>query len=251
MKKRLFVDIDGTLAHFNKVQKIEALYEQGYFLSLPPYQNVVDAIKIINKRPDVDVFILSAVLSDSKYALDEKTEWISKYLPEIKSEQLLFTVCGKDKADFIKGGITKSDILLDDYTINLYNWSDKGGQGIKLVNEINSTHGTWKGKRVKYNAPANMIAELISEEIKKAPEPVISNTLKRVVFECTYLGDDNKQSKVFIVAYDKLDAECNFCLYMKDTDKLVKNSIKQTNRKEIKGTDKCLNFKNPNTIAER
>lgn len=252
MKKRLFVDLDGTLAHFARVAKIEALYEKGYFLNLPPYQKVIDAIRIINNHPDIEVFILSAVLSDSQYALTEKSIWCDTHTPFIKPEQRVFTVCGKNKADFIKGSLSPSDFLLDDYTINLYNWTDNGGQGIKLINEINSTHGTWKGKRVKYNDPPEKIAKQIIQEIEKAPIPQeVKSSPKRTIFECSYSNSNKKTSKVFILAYDKLDAECSFYLYMKDTDKLINNSIKQVGIKQINNSDKCLNFKNPHSQPQR
>ena len=69
-KKRLFVDLDGTLAEFRKVDTLEKLYEKNYFLELKPHENVVAAIRNIkNNHPEIEVYILSAVLSDSKYAL--------------------------------------------------------------------------------------------------------------------------------------------------------------------------------------
>ena len=37
-KPRLFVDMDGTLAVFNRIDKLETLYERGYFADLTPRQ---------------------------------------------------------------------------------------------------------------------------------------------------------------------------------------------------------------------
>lgn len=68
MKQRLFVDMDGTLAEFHPVHSMEELHAKGYFAGLPPQQNVVEAVRILNADTDVEVYILSAVLSDSKYA---------------------------------------------------------------------------------------------------------------------------------------------------------------------------------------
>ena len=83
-EKRLFVDMDGTLAVFKPVDELETLYEQGYFLNLQPQENVVEAIReIITKHPEIEVNILSAYLSDSEYALAEKNKWLDRYLPEI------------------------------------------------------------------------------------------------------------------------------------------------------------------------
>ena len=36
---------------------------------------------------DFDVYILSAYLTDSRYALEEKNAWLDKYLPELPQEQ--------------------------------------------------------------------------------------------------------------------------------------------------------------------
>ena len=62
--QRLFVDMDGTLAVFHPVDTLEKLYEKNYFLNLLPQTNVIDGIRfIIENYPEVEVFVLSAVLS--------------------------------------------------------------------------------------------------------------------------------------------------------------------------------------------
>ena len=160
LSKRLFVDMDGTLAKFKKVDELEELYEKGYFVKLMPQRNVVNAIReIVLMGRDLDVFILSAFLSDSSYALEEKNEWIEKYLPEIDREHRLFIPCGLDKREFI-GNLSREDILLDDYTLNLNSWSVLG-KGIKLVNDINDTHKSWDGPRINYLSPSEKIVSEI------------------------------------------------------------------------------------------
>lgn len=147
-KIRLFVDLDGTAAEFRVVDTLEVLYEEGYFLNLRPQQNVVDAVRnIINNHPEVEVYILSAVLSDSKYALKEKNAWIDKYLPEITPEHRIFPPCGAEKKDFIEGGIGITDFLLDDYSVNLNSW-EPPARGVKLMNGINGTKGTWQSNKL-------------------------------------------------------------------------------------------------------
>jgi 5'(3')-deoxyribonucleotidase len=139
---RLFVDMDGTLAVFQPVDKLETLYEKGYFLNLAPHERVVDAVKnIIQTRSDIEVYVLSAVLSDSKFALDEKNAWINSFLPEIPTERRIFPPCGTDKKRYIPKGIKSDDFLLDDYTHNLTLWQPPA-RGIKLLNGINHTTGT-------------------------------------------------------------------------------------------------------------
>lgn len=160
---RLFVDMDGTLAEFQPVSVLEDLYEQGYFERLPPQRNVVDAVKrVCNSAPDTEVFILSSVLTDSAFSRREKEIWLNKYIPEINVGHRIFLPCGSDKTDYVPGTIRKGDLLLDDYTRNLESWSCAGGTGVKLLNGINHTHGSWGGARINCtNTPAYLSDALL------------------------------------------------------------------------------------------
>lgn len=162
-KQRLFVDMDGTLAVFTPVDELEKLYEQGYFLNLKPIPNVVEAIKeIIRNNPEIEVNILSAYLIDSPFALEEKNEWLDKYLPEIDKAHRIFTPCGCDKKDYIPGGVKETDFLLDDYTHNLKLWQPPA-RGIKLLNGINHTRGTWEYDRIRFDKePSELAANIVS-----------------------------------------------------------------------------------------
>lgn len=164
-KQRLFVDMDGTLAKFSPVNQLEALYEKGYFESLPPQDNVLEAVKlIISNYPEIEVNILSAYLTDSAYALDEKNAWLDKYLPEISSENRIFLPCGSEKSEYVENlGVT--DFLLDDYTANLNSW-EPPARGIKLLTDINNTKGTWSSDRIRFDKPGNVIAENVVSIMK-------------------------------------------------------------------------------------
>lgn len=64
-KAHLFIDMDGTLATWQQTACFEDLLQENYFRDLPPYQEVVDAIKILCKtRPELDVFTLSAYIDN-------------------------------------------------------------------------------------------------------------------------------------------------------------------------------------------
>ena len=161
LRLRLFLDLDGTAAVFQKVDTLETLYEKGYFLNLEPNQNVVDAIRlIIRNHPEIEVYVMSSVLSDSKYALSEKNQWIEKYLPEIDEKHRIFPSCGENKLDYIPGGVRETDLLLDDYTHNLTLW-EPPARGIKLLNGINHTRETWRGNRLRYDKAPEELAENI------------------------------------------------------------------------------------------
>lgn len=161
--KRLFIDMDGTLATFNQIDKIESLYEEGYFYNLKPYENVIKAVKdIIKENKEIDVYILSAYLSDSDYALKEKNAWLDKYLPEITKKKRLFLPCGENKKNYIPNGVTNNDYLLDDYTKNLFDF-DPPGIGIKLLNNINHTKGTWLSNKIRFDRTGEDIKNCIED----------------------------------------------------------------------------------------
>lgn len=161
---RLFVDMDGTLAKFAEANNIEQLYEENYFKNLPVQKSVIDAVKdICENHKEVEVYILSAVLSDSSYAENEKNDWLDRNLPEIDKEHRIFCPCGEDKSQYIPGGIKSKDVLLDDYSANLNPWTKKA-QGLKLLNGMNNSNHTWHGSTVSYESDAKSL----SSEILKA-----------------------------------------------------------------------------------
>ena len=162
-KIRLFVDMDGTLAKFNPVTKMETLYEKEYFSKLPPMWNMVLAVKNLVASKDMEVFILSACL-DSPYAREEKNQWLDEYLPEIDNEHRIFCEYGKEKSLFISHHI-ESDVLLDDYTKNLNAWK---GVGIKVLNGINDTNKSWKGERINSFCEPNILSYIIKNVMIKA-----------------------------------------------------------------------------------
>lgn len=160
-KKRIFVDMDGTLAVFKTVEQLEVLYEEGYFRNLVPQENVLQATRnLIQNYPDVEVYVLSAYLSDSAYALHEKNEWLDQFLPEVDSAHRVFVPCGEDKSVYVPGELRPDDYLLDDYTVNLNAW-EPPARGIKLMNGINGTHGTWQGSKISFARKPEEMAELI------------------------------------------------------------------------------------------
>lgn len=161
---RLFVDMDGTLAEFRQVSALEELYERGYFAQLPPQKNVVDAIHLlIDTAPMVEIFILTSVLFDSRFAREEKNGWLDRYLPELDEGHRIFLPCGEGKATYVPGNMRANDLLLDDYTKNLHEWSHAGGQGIKLLNGINHTRGSWGGARIGIDRSPAQLANALLE----------------------------------------------------------------------------------------
>lgn len=178
--RRLFVDMDGTVVEWKAVSSYDELYEKGYFSSLEPYQTVVDAIQLIHEEiPVVDIFTLSAVLPDSLHSIPEKNVWLDNHMPFIDEQHRLFTWNGTPKHGAAPGGIRLHDTLLDDYSKNLFEWEADaavtGAKGVKLLNGINGTQGTWqhawKGACVSRYAPPGEIVTGILSRMFDGPLP--------------------------------------------------------------------------------
>ena len=158
--KRLFLDMDGTLARFYEIdQYMEKMFEENFFRNLDPYTRVIKGIyKLQEKHPDIEIFVLSACISERSKI--EKAEWLEEYFPIDKAHQI-FVMVGESKADFVPGGVSKDDYLVDDYNKNLHEWTEAGGVGIKIKNEINCQNGTWRGARVStFDDPDDTVANI-------------------------------------------------------------------------------------------
>ena len=150
-QKRLFLDMDGTLAEWQEGTPIEKVCEPGYFANIPPNQNVVTAAMLLyasRKQLDVELFTLSAVFDDG-HSIRDKNIWLDRYVPFIDTDHRLFASCDKPKHEaecFVKlGNITRNDYLLDDYTKNIIEWNGAGGTAIKLFNGVNGRSGVFHG----------------------------------------------------------------------------------------------------------
>lgn len=137
-KMRYFFDMDGVLAEWRGCSNEEDLYKKGYFISLQPQENLVKTALYLQSA-GLEVYILSCYLEDSPYALQEKKEWVDKWMPFIPKAQRIFVPCGRKKADFVPGGIRPEDVLLDDYTVNLNSWP---GKKVKVQNPWNCKKGS-------------------------------------------------------------------------------------------------------------
>lgn len=166
IKNRLFVDLDGTCAKWFAVAE-EQLFEKGYYRNLPEYENVVAAInQIVEKHPDIEVYVLSKYLTNSKYALNEKQEWVEEHLPGIDRSHRIFVPYEKDKRDMIPEGLRRTDYLLDDYTKNFENWVPPA-RGVKLLNGINHTKGSWQHDRLSLLRSPEEFADALVRIIEK------------------------------------------------------------------------------------
>ena len=99
-KNRVFIDMDGVLCEYRPEAKITDMMSSGYFASLAPRSEMVEAVKGLIKLGQFDVYVLSAVISEcAEQSKREKTEWLDKYIPEIDAYHRFFTICGTSKSE--------------------------------------------------------------------------------------------------------------------------------------------------------
>lgn len=160
----LFIDMDGTLCEWKQASTNEDLYVPGYFRDLKPHRYVLNAIKIL-MRCGIDVHILTSCLADHPSAEEEKRQWLQEHLPQLDQSKVYVCEAGASKAEFFErnvGPMSTECILLDDYTLNLDDWTQHGGTGIKLMNGVNGTGGTWRGYTVsRFDRPEELASQLM------------------------------------------------------------------------------------------
>lgn len=176
-KIRIFVDMDGTLARFHDENLyLERMFEKGFFRDLRPFENAVSAIKELVKDNTSEIFILSATVNSC--SLEEKQEWLDRYLPEIDKEHRIFTSLNVPKSEAIGHRLTDKDILIDDYNKNLLEWQKAGGTSVKAKNNINhkGLHGElWKGDLIDITDTAESIVERMTKIIVSREKGIEEN----------------------------------------------------------------------------
>ena len=144
--KKIFLDLDGTLAKFNVKNALKRFdNEKGFFAKLGAYKNIE---KINEMAKNGNVYIISA--SPNEQADNDKMVWIKKYLSNVPIENIVLCRLGENKAKIIENKynikIDKNCMLLDDYTKNLIEWETVGGVGIKRLTSVSdNSRKLWKG----------------------------------------------------------------------------------------------------------
>ena len=149
--KKIFLDLDGTLAKFNVPNALERFDKEiGFFSKLGAYKGI-ETINELAKNNNL--FVISA--SPNEQADKDKMIWIEKYLPNININNITICRIGENKAKIIqdKYNITINEqcYLLDDYTKNLIEWENFGGTGIKRLTTVaDNSRKIWQGLVLKH-----------------------------------------------------------------------------------------------------
>ena len=156
----IFFDMDGVLARWETCP-VEKTHEPGHFLHKEEEPAIHEAIDILIDS-GYKVGILGCVYRDGT-AKSDKTAWLlNRGLGHVPRH---FVPYGDDKFRYVPKGC---HLLVDDYSANLHAWEAAGMRGIKFLNGINGTHGTWHGQTVSHRMSGREIADTIIQALRKA-----------------------------------------------------------------------------------
>ena len=101
-----------------------------------------------------------------KHSIPDKKFWIRQHCPWFTEDRQVFIPYGTDKAKSLRDLVDYGDVFLDDYTANLRDLQNAFGKQmecVKVLNGINDTNHSWKGKRISIYSDAQHIAESIAD----------------------------------------------------------------------------------------
>lgn len=139
MKVITYVDMDGCIVKWNPDASLEDTFKPGYFANREPDLKLILTIKRLIAAGQ-EVVVLTAVYEDD-HSRQDKLIWLKKY--GLENVKVIFVPYGKRKIDYIDT-TNCICILIDDFSKNLFEWvSNDFCYGIKYMNGINGTKGTW------------------------------------------------------------------------------------------------------------
>lgn len=117
--KVIFLDMDGTIVEYRSFDKVNCSLQEcflpGMYVNCRPLLSVINKIKNSGYR---DLYILSKV--QCSINIDEKREWLHKYVPFVADEKMLFICDDKPLAldTYVHHfGLEKEDVVFIDDTV--------------------------------------------------------------------------------------------------------------------------------------
>ena len=95
----MFIDMDGTIAEYTVFKEGTITNEtKGVFLNSKPIKIIIDELRKINDIENIDLYILT--LAKSTIIVEEKKEWLRKYVDFIKESNWI--IINKQKGEYSK-----------------------------------------------------------------------------------------------------------------------------------------------------
>ena len=184
----IYIDMDGVQAVYGKGDTVEEMGKPGYFRSRPVQENVIELMQALNIDEHINLIILSSVFKDDHSAAD-KLMWLMEQ--DLGDVRVVFVPEGESKAEHaFTGGL---NILIDDFSKNLFEWESKGPGyvGIKFLNGINGTKGSWV-KRNGFTLDASMPADELYDKIVEISDRLEQHYIAAGVIKDSSITDNIK-----------------------------------------------------------
>lgn len=105
--KLVFFDFDGTLSEYRFLNKVGPEELTGEFLYKLAFERIYDTIRPLSTMQEVvkmldpeKVYILGAITLNTE--IEEKQEWLRKYYPSIKKENMIFVNNSETKLEMLE-----------------------------------------------------------------------------------------------------------------------------------------------------
>ena len=122
-----YFDMDGVLANFHKeAYPFANAISREWIANLDPFMGNVNIVRKLIADGN-KVYILSKAARET--AAQGKMDWLAKYIPEMKAENVIIIVGNGKKVDYIR----EDGILVDDDEKNLRPWAKAGHATIHVA----------------------------------------------------------------------------------------------------------------------